>query len=571
MDAFGYNHPSSRSLADNNVDVDYDDGGSYYNRDFYSDFYRRLSYVPKAPALLSIMASAFIIQDILKNELKRRKTTNQIMIGLSVADIGYALAHFIGTWAVVKGQVWGSMGTIGTCEAQGYLHLGFFHIGSFYNAALAITYVLMVRFGWKEDSFRRYKITHVLLVVPVILGNVVAIPNFPRENFNYTGQWLCSGGPWPVGCDDDQVPCLRGESMADMFSNTECFVMCFWLAVICATIIFISMLILYRTVLANERAMDKYQFQSITNGTTTTTACAFSLEGGADGGQAPPPPPPRVNRRASLRASMMRASTTTSAAASRRHSNDVAYQGIFYVWAYLVVSVCFLLLDIPKNRFTHEIDYALAIISPLQGFFNVLVYLRPRYMQYRRDQPTLSWTGCLCDRVKACVTHFSSFVAETLADKRNSGVSSEDVVDDREDSRSDNATPTVELPAAKAADASRQWDDYADCEPSMLFLLEAADPITGPVDPEDSDRTGMTQDNSDMTGMTLENSEPYVTITAQEDNSERTETTMQAENSERTEMTEPDISDRMMDDSVSTLSIQNSSPEATDDSNELSV
>jgi len=444
------------------------DGGSYAGRDFYSDFYRNLSWIPKVPAIVSMLASVFIIQDILKSFGKRQKMSNQIMLGLSIADIGYALAHFIGTWAVVKGQVWGSRGTIATCEAQGYMHITFFHTGGFYNAALAIIYVLMVRVGWKDETFRKYKIHHLLLILPPILGTAVAIPSIPRDNFNFTGQWLCSGGPWPVGCDGDKIPCLRGESMTDMFASTECFVMCFWLAVICATIIFVSMLLLYCTVLANERAMEKYEFR----------APGSSAHSGSSTG----------NSGSSSRASRVKLSIRTTLA-KRSRSNDVAYQGILYVWAYIVVALCFLMMDVTKVRFSHQIDYALAFISPLQGFFNVLVYLRPRYNQYKRDHPNMSLTGALCDRIRLFCSNIKNCLTkkwpQVAIKKRNSNVSPENI-EFREHSNGDN--DSKEEPSEAAAD--REWDDYEECEPAMLFLLDV-DASIDAQGQESSDRSDM--------------------------------------------------------------------------------
>ena len=508
-------------IAANTTTITTASAGSYWNRDFYSSFYQNLSRVSKFPALLSILASLFILQDILRSTKKRRRMTNQIMMGLCLADIGFALTHFVGTWAAPKGQVYGARGTITTCTLQGYVNVCAYHTGGFFNAALALVYVLMVRYGWTEDSFqksvfgmvfcgkeRNLRLKWILLIVPIILGHAVAAPGVPKQNYNYTGQWLCSGGPWPVGCNDLDRPCERGDSMVDMFHETGCFVMCFWVSVLCGTIILGSMLCLYYTVLQNERAMDKYQFQNhssfsgsgsrgssnnIQTGqgesgdSSLASDCGKGQETTTSSTQSPQPGRSVDDLRISHRRKIFQAQKQQHR--QREHSNKVAIQGILYVWAYLIVSVAFLLLDVEKKRFSHAFDYANAFISPLQGFLNVMVYLRPRYLTYRKDHPQFTFWGACWNRTMClwcshkelqkrdsnCIHPDTSSVAEIASSRREDEV----------------------LPLR-----GENWDDYADCEPSALFLLSDATPLMatgGELDMQD-DSCGSGLAMSDLSG-----------------------------------------------------------------------
>ena len=481
------------------------DAGSYWDRDFYSSFYESLSRLSKLPALLSILASLFILQDILKSTKKRKRMSNQIMMGLCLADIGFALTHFIGTWAVPKGQVYGSVGTLTTCTIQGYINVCAYHTGGFFNAGLALVYVLMVRYGWTEESFQKslwgmgcmcggrrislqLHLQWILLIVPILLGHVIAAPGVSQLNYNYTGQWLCSGGPWPVGCNDLDRPCERGDSMVDMFHNTSCFVMCFWVSVLCGTIILGSMLCLYYTVLQNERAMDKYQFQNNTSFTVSVSGSRGSNNssnailqtgqsecgdvslvtdsgnsvGGAENSTASSPEVCVDDHRISHRRKIFQ--TQRQQHKKREHSNKVAMQGILYVWAYLVVSISFLLLDVEKKRFSHAFDYANAVVCPLQGFLNGMVYLRPRYLTYRKDHPQFSiwgacwnWTMCLWCSSQQIRQKRDTLHPDTTSDAAIASTSR----------RSEERLPL----------SGENWDDYADCEPSALFLLSDATPL----------------------------------------------------------------------------------------------
>lgn len=70
---------------------------------------------------------------------------------------------------------------------------------------------------------------------------------------------------------------------------------------------------------------------------------------------------------------------------NRTYSNRVAMQGICYVWAFLLTWctwIALVILLIKGDEVPFGLHIASMVLQPLQGFFNSMVYLRPRYIQY---------------------------------------------------------------------------------------------------------------------------------------------------------------------------------------------
>ena len=316
-----------------------------YRDMFYTNEIKFLVNLMRPFALLSIVGSTFIIWDILRtspttgangNNRKQKISlmTNRIMLGLGISDIVFSCCLFVSSWAVPKGQCYGSAGTVLTCTIQGFLSASACTCSQFYNATLSLCYLLMVRYNWSEEKLQR--VQGLLLVFPLIVVLPFTIPSLLWKAYNYDGINICSGiAPYPLWCADGSVPCERGSKLVELVYAQDNLWAAFTPQIMCSSVILTSMTLLYWSVLKRERANDQYRFE----------------EG-----------------RSTL---------------NRAHSNRVAMQGICYVWAFLLTwSPWIFVIAFSIKR--KEVPIALRIVSlilmPCQGFFNTVVYLRPRLL-----------------------------------------------------------------------------------------------------------------------------------------------------------------------------------------------
>lgn len=83
---------------------------------------------------------------------------------------------------------------------------------------------------------------------------------------------------------------------------------------------------------------------------------------------------------------MDRYSIHSSRAQRRKNSRKVANQSMFYVGAFYITwipaTVNRLLQQTRGNTF-FALALLMALLTPAQGFFNFLVYIRPKYLRFR--------------------------------------------------------------------------------------------------------------------------------------------------------------------------------------------
>lgn len=306
--------------------------------EFYqSAKFKAVVIVPKITATLSITGSSLIVRDVLLRKENRRRrlkiTTTLIVTFMSILDVIYSIVvHFLGTWMIPRETgVWGAAGNQGTCTFQGFISSFLAGATTALNTTLAVTYVLVVRFGWKDDRLRKPHMSFVLLGVPVLASIGFTIWPLMDQALNWDGGYACHITAAPLGCSESGVPypCERGTpaKIREMRLAGSIWVM------VCFAIIVISTLNLYCTVLQKERATDRY--------------------------------------------------AVNESQRNRRHSKRVAMQGIWYAGSFFLtyISYCIIIILQFGNK---PIQYWLlimhAICGPLQGFWNAVVYFRTRFI-----------------------------------------------------------------------------------------------------------------------------------------------------------------------------------------------
>ena len=340
------------NTSTNNEDLDDDD--VFVSENPWAKYnWDATSQISHYTAALSVFGSASIIVEILKDRKKRRLSYHRIMLGLSLYDLMSSIWFFIGAWANETDSLFST--TSQACVASGF----FIYLGSIgiplYNTALAVYFFLTVRWGWREqtvrDRFERY--CHIAIL---ILALAFAIPPIPLELYN----------PYYSFCFVTST-FERGNT-----HQAKLFWILHWTIVfgsaLCVTSFMVSIFLYVRTVIQKSH---RFTFEG-------------SRKGFSDG---------------------------TQSSSDSRHKNDLAkwqhtktrqvrtmallYTLPFYM-TWVVPCMWFIISYISYQPHfdltleplpTYVMNVYIATALPLQGFFNWMIYMLPRFKRLRHEHP----------------------------------------------------------------------------------------------------------------------------------------------------------------------------------------
>ena len=341
--------------------------------------------VRKISASLSVFGSSYILITIVRNyRHKGRRAIDpyqRIMFGLSTYDIIWSFfPWFLGSWMTPRETGWwGAIGNTRTCTMQGF----FFWLGvpgaQYYQILLSLHTLLLVTFKWKLRRFHKTieRWAHVgIFVVALILATV---PLF-YEGYNpECGQ--CLPAPLPIWCGDwyfwgdGTVDCMRGEPRLSRGYYTIYLIGMSTMSIFCTG----AMVVVYATVR-------------------------------------------RVENRA------VRISLTNS---HRRDSKRIRRTMILYTFA---MYGCWVVPSFIIHFARPSLGALVAsyILVPLQGFFNMLIFIAPKCAKYQRDHPGTwivtayarvifnldSWNACDATPIRAVKRHLSTARLVTRASTR---------------------------------------------------------------------------------------------------------------------------------------------------------
>ncbi|CAB9519452.1 expressed unknown protein [Seminavis robusta] len=410
-----------------------------------------LVIVPKVTGFISLVFSGLVIYTVCSCKQKRSKTYHRLLLGISCVDVSSSFWLGLSTWPIPKETgILGASGTTASCTLQGFF-TQFGVTSSFYNASLSVFYLLVIRYGWKDDQIR--KIEPFLHAFPLLWGLSTSIAGLPLTIFNSANLWC-----WIAPYKD------RGEN-ADLF-RWILFYGPLWTMILLVTI---NVMLMFHHVRKLERAAEQHTFrrQSLSFSTTVQPNgfqvqfpldddCAkdsvveeqgeseretgnnnYQGETG-EGKQGDLEAVPEAVQPATsplkswggeanmtnstLGSSRMVNSTvrssrrksglalavsfrninnsgnmTESRANKRRRSREVAnqslrYAGSFY-FTWIALTLTRLLQAINGNTYFPLLIIA-AATTPLQGLPNFLVYLYPRYKKARKEMPNAGVLEC---------------------------------------------------------------------------------------------------------------------------------------------------------------------------------
>ncbi len=131
----------------------------------------------KIASFLSMIGSTYVIQDILRDPVKRKEDIyHRVMIGVSASDFIVAFAYFLGTWPMPKGQHLFAIGNEGSCGAAGFLTVIGWLLSPLYNCSLAMYYLLQLKYSLTEQRMKAIeKWFHILPWMVALIAAFVAL------------------------------------------------------------------------------------------------------------------------------------------------------------------------------------------------------------------------------------------------------------------------------------------------------------------------------------------------------------------------------------------------------------
>jgi len=258
-----------------------------------------------------------------------------------------------------SGIVWGNVGSRETCDAQAIL-TQFTAIGAiFYTTILSLYFWLFISRSWSESRLRKIEpCLHAFTLLFCIISSTIL---YIREVTNH-GIFFCWINSVPISCEkDENVECIRGE---DVFFYRTAFLIV--PIVISFLLINFFMISLYLTFRRQASIMQRY---STTPGSIGRSSLNLDSE---DEGR-------KSNFRTIICNAMRWVLGTSSmdqgpmTLKSRKvFYKAMAFIGAFFVvWSPVAVST---LMAQTSNKNSFWVLALESVITPLTGFFNVLIY-----------------------------------------------------------------------------------------------------------------------------------------------------------------------------------------------------
>lgn len=226
----------------------------------YSNIFITKQWLVRVSGFVSTVSSIWMLYDIVQSG-RDRNIGLHILILMTISDIMSSLfSYVLGTIMVPKGLAWGAVGNEITCLLQGLIGLTFTFSSSFYNATLAIYYLLVVKYGWNKRRFQTLCCRFWMLVFPLLFCTIYCTLVLFDDAIHYEGGQACFLNPYPVYCG--LYPEVVGECTKGKHVNlfTAFALLCF---IIFFVSIFVSMVLLWKFVRGTEQKQARHNFRGM--------------------------------------------------------------------------------------------------------------------------------------------------------------------------------------------------------------------------------------------------------------------------------------------------------------------
>jgi len=329
---------------------------------------KALALIPILPALLSIVSSFLLIHLIVRS--KFNTPYKRILFAFSVVDVIASINHAISPFllpAETSNRVW-AFGRRQTCTATGaLLQFGFAEI--WYYGVVSYYFLLIIRFGMTPKMFaQRYEIPfHALSLGFNLTAAIVgaAIGAFNEYELG-RGCWVANTGCNPDNGDAcESVVDANSAPLGWVFGGIPVMIM------------------LFSSIINNLLIYCKVRSTIVQTATQSGSTELGTIQSEVDGHE--------------------QSSRSSNPALIKQRLRQVATQAFMYVFSFLATYIIPVILRVLESMGYRPADedqfYFLLVLQalflPLIGFFNLLVYIRPRYLRTRSEYSNRPKLWCL--------------------------------------------------------------------------------------------------------------------------------------------------------------------------------
>ena len=303
------------------------------------------SILQMTTASISMLASLTLIFMIFRSHKKLSTPLHRLLLGLSISDFISSFALSFSSTLSPKDHIgWDASGNMTLCRTQAFIHFWSQNASPLYNCSLCIYYLIEIKYTSLQEYLAKIEIS--LHIIPVLIPLIFSITILSLDEFkpSLTSCYLVSVSPFE--CKFNPEVACDGEGLKDHRS-----IFLIWIThsmVIVPLTIFISMIMIYREVSAQEERSNQHRF-------------SFSSRG------------------------VSSASRNTIAARNRA----LAYSSAWLLsWSTLLVSFLFRIFGL-DGLLPFPLMLVHFAVYPSQGLFNFIVYIFPkltkRMDQYKRE------------------------------------------------------------------------------------------------------------------------------------------------------------------------------------------
>ena len=180
-----------------------------------------LTRIPHVTASISFLGSVSIIAIIMMDRRQKLKRVYyRLMLGLCVIDAAVSISYGLSSLVVPRNTpwVWNGMGTVGTCEASGFVNQFQTSVLQ-YTAFLCLYYVLITIFQFQEATIARWwePFFHGIAWLHPTATGILALQRDLYNPVDVSIGW-CMLDDYPPNCsfEGSNVDCIRGDNFGQI-------------------------------------------------------------------------------------------------------------------------------------------------------------------------------------------------------------------------------------------------------------------------------------------------------------------------------------------------------------------
>lgn len=357
---------------------------------------------------VSFLSSAAVICHVLRSHNGLSTTYHRLVLGLSVADLSTSLLCYALSSTMSPKEISYLMpfarGNVATCSLQGFIFVVGSNCVSLYNCSICFYYLAIIK-GKRNDQYIKAKLEPWFHSLSITVSTAIGVFLFFVKGYN-PGGGTCgpTGAYYPPHCigyergavpEGFTIPCGRGDWL-DVYANPKInAVLMSSVAgapiLITPLVIAVTMVMMYRTVRQIEKRLLNY-------GVSTLRFQAHNDAANGDGdGQG-------VNNNKFKNAvkkgleflvpccSFDREKPTSMK--SRFNKTASQKRSVFYMACGYALAWAFTWIPF-FSWFPLQTEWILILVcavTPLQGFFNLMVYMAPKVRNIKNSKRTrVSW------------------------------------------------------------------------------------------------------------------------------------------------------------------------------------